>query len=103
MLEQIAESLRVRLPDRLVRTAHLDVAEPDIAAGIDACVADGAAEIVVHPFFLGPGRHTTRDIPDQVRAAAARHPQVRVHITPPLAPHDKLIEVILDRVAEARP
>ena len=103
MLEGIAEAVRRRLPDRLVVTAHLDVVEPDIAAGIDACVKAGAEEIVVHPFFLAPGRHTTRDIPERVEAAADRHPSLRIHITPPLGPHDMLVDLILERVREARP
>ena len=45
---------------------HLEIVEPDIPAGIAACVAAGATEVVVHPYFLGPGRHTTSDIPEIV-------------------------------------
>jgi sirohydrochlorin ferrochelatase len=100
-LDAVAEQLRARLPDRIVRVAHLEIAPPDIGAGIDACVAAGAREIVVHPYFLSPGRHTSHDIPREVEQAAARHPGVRVRLTPALGPHAKLIDVIVERVEGA--
>jgi len=99
-LDEVAEQLRLRLPDRLVRVAHLEIAPPGIGEGIDACVAAGASEIVVHPYFLSPGRHTSHDIPRQVEQAAARHPGVRVRLTPALGPHPKLLDVIVERVAD---
>jgi sirohydrochlorin ferrochelatase len=98
-LEQVADQLRARLPDRLVRIAHLEIEPPSIGEGIDACVAEGATEIAVHPYFLSPGRHTSQDIPREVEAAAARHPGVRVRITPALGPDPKLIDVIVERLA----
>ena len=33
---------------------------------------DGAEEVLVHPLFLVPGRHLTRDIPALVRQVEAR-------------------------------
>ena len=102
LLEEIAERVRKQAAHCVVRTAHLELADPTIAEGIDACVDAGASEVVVHPYFLGPGNHTTRDIPRLVGEAMQRHPEVRVRITEPLGLHDKLIDVILDRVEEAR-
>ncbi len=101
LLDAVAERVRERAPDRIVRTAHLELAHPTIAEGIDACVAAGAGEIVVHPYFLAPGSHTPRDIPERVAAAAARHPELRVRISDPLGMHAKLVDVILERVEEA--
>jgi sirohydrochlorin ferrochelatase len=98
-LDEVAEQLRARLPGTIVKVAHLEIAAPSIAEGIDACVAAGATEIAVHPYFLSPGRHTRKDIPERVAEAAARHPGVPVRITPALGPHAKLLDVILERVA----
>ena len=95
----MADQLRARRPDRLVRIAHLEIEPPSIGEGIDACVAEGATEIAVHPYLLSPGRHTSQDIPREVEAAAARHPGVRVRITPALGPDPKLIDVIVERLA----
>lgn len=100
-LEEVAEQIRSRVPERVVAVAHLELANPDIAEGIDSCVASGATRIVVHPYFLGPGRHTTDDIPAQVRRAAENHPDVQILISESLGGHDALIDVILDRVRDA--
>jgi sirohydrochlorin ferrochelatase len=101
-LEALAERLRGRVPDAVVATAHMELAEPTIAQALDACVAAGAGEIVVHPYFLGPGSHTTHDIPRLVAEAAARHPGVSVRVSEPLGLHDKIVDVVLERVKDAR-
>jgi sirohydrochlorin ferrochelatase len=98
--EQVAGALQRRVGD-LVRIAHLEIAPPDLAAGIDACARAGADEVIVLPYFLGPGRHTTRDIPDQVRAARERHPALAIRIAEPLGLHEKLVEVLMERAERA--
>ncbi len=100
VVEALAEALQGRAPDRVVRVAHLELAEPDVGAGIDACVAAGADQIDVHPYFLGPGNHTSRDIPRLVEAAARRHPGVGVRISAPLGFHEKLVDIVLERIAQ---
>lgn len=99
-LVALAERVRARVGDRFVAVAHMELAEPSIAQGIGACVAAGADEIVVHPFFLGPGSHTTGDIPRLVADAAARHPGVRARVGPPLGLDEKLIDLVLQRIDE---
>jgi sirohydrochlorin ferrochelatase len=100
-LEELADQVRKRAPESIVETAHLEIARPDIAEGIDTCVAKGASLIVVHPYFLGPGRHTSDDIPAQVARARERHANVQIRISEPLGGHAALIDVILERVSEA--
>ncbi len=101
LLDDVADQVRERTPESIVEIAHLEIAEPDIAEGIDACVKKGATQIIVHPFFLGPGRHTSEDIPEQVAQAARRHSNIRIRISEPLGGHGALIGVILDRVSDA--
>ena len=100
-LESLAERVRQRLPERVVEIAHLELAAPDLAAGFEACVAAGAREIVIHPFFLAPGRHLSRDIPARAREAAARHEGLQVRISAPLGLHEKLVDVVLERIESA--
>ena len=99
LLLAVAARVRERLPDRLVRTAHLDIAEPGIPDAIDACAAEGAGEIVVAPWFLSPGAHTARDLPRIAAEAARRHPGVRIACAAPLGLDDRLVEVLLERIA----
>ena len=101
VLEELAGRLRTRLPDRIVAFAHMALAEPTVAQAIAACVAKGATEIVIHPYFLAPGSHSTDDIPRLAQAALAGHPQVTLRIARALGVHEKLVEVVLERVLEA--
>jgi sirohydrochlorin ferrochelatase len=100
LLEDVADQVRRRAPESIVEVAHMEIAEPDIGEGIETCVEKGATHIIVHPFFLGPGRHVSEDIPAQVERAGQRHPNVRIRISEPLGNHAALIDVILDRVSD---
>jgi sirohydrochlorin ferrochelatase len=84
-------------PGIIVRHAHMELAEPSIAAGFDSCVKAGATDVTVFPYMLSPGRHSTGDIPRMVSEVAASHPGVRFSITPAFGVHEKLGEVILNR------
>lgn len=100
-LEAVADRVRTRAAGTIVEVAHLEIAEPSIGQGIEACVEQGATRIVVHPFFLAPGRHTSDDIPAQVARAVRSHPNVQIRISEPLGDHAALIDVILERVSDA--
>lgn len=81
----------------MVRYSHMELAGPTIAQTFDACVTEGANEIVVHPYFLFPGKHSRKDIPNMVKAAAEKHPHVLYRVTDPLGVHRKIVEVVLER------
>ncbi len=99
MLVEIANMVRQnsRCQFDIVHHAHMELAEPTISQAFDSCVAEGAEEIVVHPYFLAPGRHSTKDIPRMVSEAAKKHPGITHHVTEPLGVDAKIIEVILER------
>jgi sirohydrochlorin ferrochelatase len=100
VVEAVANALRARLPGRIVEVAHLELAPPDLASAVAACIALGAREIVVQPFFLAPGRHSANDIPELAQAAAARHPGVSIRVGVPLGSHPALVEAVLGRLSE---
>ena len=99
MLVQITQILREddECDFEIVRYSHMELSEPTISQTFDACVADGAEEIIVHPYFLFPGKHSTQDIPNMVREAAKKHPQVSYRVTAPLGLHNKILKVVLER------
>lgn len=101
MLAGVAELLAEQDPAYHVAIAHMELAEPTIEQGIDACVAGGAKDITVFPYMLSPGRHATEDIPRLVRQAMRRHPGVNCRVARPLGLHSLLARVILERVREA--
>jgi sirohydrochlorin ferrochelatase len=100
-LDALADRVRARRPGCFVAVAHLEIAEPSVAQGIDACVAAGATEVSVVPYFLAPGRHSREDIPGHVDDARARHPGVAFRIAEPLGLHDRVVEALLDRADAA--
>jgi sirohydrochlorin ferrochelatase len=100
LLEGLAARLRERLPGRTVQAAHMEISAPTIAEAVDACVAAGAREIVVVPFFLSPGRHVREDVPRLAAEAAARHRGVSVRIAGPVGLHPAMLEILLERVSE---
>jgi sirohydrochlorin ferrochelatase len=99
VVERLAATLRERLPDTAVEVAHLELAAPDLGEAVARCVARGATEVVVQPFFLAPGRHSSRDIPALAAAAAERHPGVSIRVGEPLGAHPALVDAVLDRVS----
>ena len=100
-LEELRDRVAERRPEALVIAAHLEVAPPTLADAIDQVVDRGATRIVVHPFFLLPGRHTLHDVPEQIEQARARHPGVAIVQSDPLGLSDALVEIVLSRIAEA--
>lgn len=91
-------------PGTVVEFAHMELAEPSIAQGFARCVERGATEVIVFPYMLSPGRHSTSDIPNLVSEAAAAHPGVQSRVTDAFGVHEKLGELILARagVEQAR-
>ncbi len=96
--ERFVEAWGAGSPFAIVEPAHMELAEPSIATAFDACVAAGAATVAVAPFFLWPGDHWDRDIPDLARAAASRHPGVGYLVTAPLGPHPLLGDLVELRI-----
>lgn len=100
-LEQIARRVAERKPDVLVRCAHLEIEPPSLLEALEACIAEGATQIVVHPFFLSPGRHSQQDIPALIEEARAQHPSAEIRLSEALGLHPKLVDVVLERIDEA--
>lgn len=84
----------------LVEAAFLEIVRPTIDEAFTRCVESGATHIIVHPYFLSPGRHTRGDLPVEVRSAASRHCHVTHQITEPLAAHPFVIDASIERIRE---
>jgi sirohydrochlorin ferrochelatase len=98
MLGSVADLIqRMAGPEVVVRYAHMELAQPDIAAGFSSCVQSGATDVTVFPYMLSPGRHSTADIPRMVANVAKGFPHVSFSVTPAFGLHEKLAEVVLER------
>jgi sirohydrochlorin ferrochelatase len=84
----------------IVEPAHMELADPSIAMAYARCVSRGARDIVVLPYFLGPGKHWTTDIPALTAAAAGLHPGTSFRIAPTLGLDDLVLELLQKRLLE---
>src|SRR5271154_6353601 len=82
LLESLAALFANRFAERysIVEPAHMELAEPSIATAYGRCAERGATRIIVAPFFLGPGKHWTGDIPRLTADAAMSYPQTTYHV-----------------------
>ena len=84
-----------------VRGAYLQFSEPDIPTAIRRSVDEGVDKIIIHPFFLSAGMHTTQDIPELIEEARSKYPGVAFVYTEPLGIHEKLISLVQERIMAA--
>jgi len=100
MLEEVARLFAQRFAEMydIVEPAHMELAEPSIGTAYAKCVERGATRVVVCPFFLGPGKHWTGDIPRITADAAKAFPQTEYHVTMPLGIDELILELLAKRV-----
>jgi sirohydrochlorin ferrochelatase len=85
---------RKKFPNRFVQGAFLEIAEPGIEKGLEACVAQGAVAVYILPMMFFAGRHAKEDIPRFIEDAKSRHPETDFHYASPLADHPLMLELL---------
>lgn len=79
-----------------VEVAFLELAEPSIPQGLESCVAAGAKEIIVFPYFLAAGTHVASDIPEALEVFREQHPEIQLRLASHLGASAALPLTILD-------
>jgi len=104
-IEQIAALLHSMIhpgcSGKCVMAAYLQFAQPDIMQAITECVKDGTKKLIIHPYFLSSGMHVTKDIPEIIKEAEKRYPEVEFIYTEPVGVHNKMAQVVLERIYTA--
>ena len=98
MLLDVVEMFRRATGYEIIEPAHMELAEPSIQTAFGRCVEQGAKLVVVHPYFLLPGRHWHQDIPHLTAEAAQKHPGVEFTVTEPLGLHPLMSEIMQERI-----
>ena len=101
LLVEIVDAYRRHGKWAIVEPAHMELAEPSIAAAFGRCVEQGAELVIVMPYFLGPGRHSSQDIPRLTAEAARAHSGIEYLVTGPLGLHEFVLRVVDERINEA--
>src|SRR5262245_10367722 len=100
-LRHVVAELRRQGTFAVVEEAFLELAEPDIDTSAARCVEQGAAWVVLLPYFLSAGVHVRRDLAAARRRLSERYPQVEFRLAEPLGRHPLLIEVVTARAMAA--
>lgn len=96
-LHLVADGLRQRgFP--LVVPGYLELAQPDILAAGAECVAAGANQVILVPYFLSAGRHAAQDLEAARLALGERFPWATFSLAAPLGPHPLLEAILVERV-----
>lgn len=64
---------------RPVIPCFLELTEPSIQAGVEACLAQGYTDLSVLPILLFAARHNKFDVTNELDRARQRHPEVTFH------------------------
>lgn len=98
MLLEVVEMFRRLTGYAIVEPAHMELADPSIQTAFGRCVEQGAKLVVVHPYFLLPGRHWHQDIPHLAGEAAQKHAGVDFAVTQPLGLHPLMANIMQERI-----
>ncbi|TFH22194.1 MAG: cobalamin biosynthesis protein CbiX [Myxococcales bacterium] len=96
----VVERFAERREHDVVEAAHMELAPPTLADAFERAIARGATRIIVHPYFLFAGRHSTEDIPRLCTEAAA-HSGVEWRVTEPLGLSDRILDTVAERIEAA--
>jgi len=97
---EIAAMVRELTGYEIVEVSFREQHLPNIQAGVDACVAQGAERVLLIPYFLFIGAHVQEDLPEEMAVAKRRYPQVEFAMGTHLGVHRKLAEVVVERINE---
>ncbi|WP_166245614.1 sirohydrochlorin chelatase [Paenibacillus turpanensis] len=89
-----------QLPVKWVESSFIGVTEPSYPEGLERCMRLGAKKIYVLPYFLFTGILIKR-IEEMTAEFAEQNEQVQVELAGYFGLHPYLVELLLDRVAEA--
>ena len=100
-LRLVARQAAAACREIVVEHCFLELADPDIARGIEHCVERGVGRLIVQPLLLFAAGHAKDDIPREVQRAKDRYPHLEISIAPHLGCHPRLLELSELRYSEA--
>jgi sirohydrochlorin ferrochelatase len=101
-LDYVAREISTRRDEFVhIQTSYLELAEPTIQQGGRLCVESGATDVVMVPYFLSPGVHVMDDLIEIRDELSNSYPDANFKLAAPLGQHEKLIDVVLERIDNA--
>lgn len=97
---QLADVLRQCAPALEVGCGFIELAEPDLDAGLDALVSSGSASVCAVPLVLLGAGHLKTDGPAAMARARLRHPGVTFHYARQLGVHPTILALAEQRLRD---
>lgn len=101
-LVRLAEMVSEKVDEEIIEIGYLELTEPSIPDGLRKCAERGATDVSVLPYFLSQGSHVAQDLVEFRANFVAEFPEISCTVCPPIGLHEKLVELMLSRLAEGR-
>lgn len=98
---RLAQRVRAAGIAPIVAAGFLNYRQPTFGEALERCVAEGATEVVVQPYFLVPGKYVHEDLQRQLDAGQIAHPGLPLRLAAPFGNHPALARLVLQRALEA--
>jgi len=102
-LVQLAQLVMQRSDYSIVEVSYLELVSPTIPEGGQTCVARGARQVLMLPYFLSAGVHVVNDLEAHRNDLANQFPGVEFRLCPHLGLHPLMAEIVLHRLREGTP
>jgi len=99
-MERVAGRLRAAAERGIIDICRMAHGAP-FGEVFERCVRQGAKMVIVIPYFLHFGVHLRQDIPEILREATVKHPEVRLVLGRHLGYDDALVALVERRIAES--
>ncbi|KWT65729.1 MULTISPECIES: CbiX/SirB N-terminal domain-containing protein [unclassified Variovorax] len=93
-VEAVARRVADLDPAVQVRSAYLELSQPDLRTAMAELVAGGAGAVRVVPLFLGMGKHLREDLPRLLEELRASHPQVPVELARTVGEEPEVLDLL---------
>ncbi len=100
-MDRIAARLRAAGKGKIVEVCRMEGRGVPFSETFERCVAQGATTVTVLPYFLHFGVHLRQDIPEILREAIVRHPEVRLVLGKHLGYDEALVALVAKRLGES--
>lgn len=100
---RIAARLREQGVASIVEAGFLNYNRPTFAEAVAKCLAQGANDIIVQPYFLIAGVYVVNELPQLVKATIPNQNGVHFHIAEPLGAHSALVKLATKRLQAVEP
>ena len=98
---RLAERARAEGMAPVVAAGFLNYRRPTFAEALASCVAEGATDVIVQPYFLVSGKYVREDVARLVETGRQAHPEVLLRVAAPFGDHPALARLVLQRALEA--